>query len=490
MQDCFAPPGTAARPVQMVTAAGYAAWRDSAAAPVRDWLAATGFRPKPGAVALLPDGGALLVVSSPGEPWDAAALQGALPHGDWRLADTNGLLAADLATLGWALAAYRFTRYRREEIPQPRLVSPAGPGVARARELAAAAWQARDLVNTPANDLGPAELTTAVQEVAQRFDAECRVTVGDDLLAAGYPAVHAVGRASDRAPRLVDLRWGDPAAPRVTLVGKGVCFDTGGLDIKPSSGMLLMKKDMGGAALMLALARCVMALAVPVRLRLLIPAVENSIGGSAFRPGDVLTMRNGKTVEITNTDAEGRLVLADALADADAENPALLLDAATLTGAARVAVGPELPALFSPDDTLAQDLVRLGEEQFDPMWRLPLHAAYLGYMKSPVADLANASSKPFAGAITAALFLQEFVPEHAELGASRRVRLERRQPPGAAARRRGHRLAPPPGADRGPLRRRTELRRPCRARRRPTAQTTRTSSPSTPAGWTTTSTGT
>ncbi|MFO1075179.1 MAG: leucyl aminopeptidase family protein, partial [Geminicoccaceae bacterium] len=268
---------------------------------------------------------------------------------------------------------------------------------------------ARDLVNTPANDLGPEELAAAVQAVATQFGASCEVTVGEALLAANYPAVHAVGRAAARAPRLVDLRWGPAEAPKLTLVGKGVCFDTGGLDLKPSSAMLLMKKDMGGSAVMLALARCVMALELPVRLRLLIPAVENSVGGDAFRPGDILRMRNGSTVEITNTDAEGRLVLADTLSAADVEAPDLLIDASTLTGAARVAVGPELPALFTPDDALAEDLLQAGRAGFDPLWRLPLHAPYLSYMKSPVADLANAASKPFAGAITAALFLKEFV---------------------------------------------------------------------------------
>jgi leucyl aminopeptidase len=312
--------------------------------------------------------------------------------------------------LGWALAAYRFTRYRSEEATKEvRLVLPEGEGVARAGHLAEATWLARDLINTPAGDLGPEELAAAVQDVAKRFGAECRVIVGDELLAANYPAVHTVGRAAARPPRLVDLTWGDAAAPKLTLVGKGVCFDTGGLDIKPSSGMLLMKKDMGGAALMLALAQCVMALGLRVRLRLLIPAVENSIDGGAFRPGDVIRMRSGTTVEVTNTDAEGRLILADALSEADGEEPRLLLDAATLTGAARVAVGPELPALFTPDDALAQDLMRHGEASFDPLWRLPLHAPYLAYLKSSVADLANASSKAFAGATTAALFLKEFV---------------------------------------------------------------------------------
>lgn len=409
MLACFAPADAAARSVRVVAAAGFADWLATAEPAARDWLAGSGFKAKPGATALIPGGGAVLTVSAPAEPWDAAALHAALPAGDWRLDDPDGLLPPALAALGWALAAYRFTRYRADETPRPRLVLPAGPGVARALHLAEATWQARDLVNTPANDLGPAELAAAVVEVGTAFQAECRVIVGDDLLAANYPAVHAVGRASDRAPRLVDLRWGDPAAPKVTLVGKGVCFDTGGLDIKPSSGMAMMKKDMGGAALMLALARCIMALELPVRLRLLIPAVENSIGGSAFRPGDVLTMRNGSSVEITNTDAEGRLILADALVEADTELPDLLMDAATLTGAARVAVGPELPALFTPDNRLAEELARHSAAQFDPLWRLPLHAPYLAYMKSPVADLANASSKPFAGAITAALFLQEFV---------------------------------------------------------------------------------
>ena len=414
MLSCFVPTGTPARPVHVVSAADYASWLAAAPAGVGDWLAGSDFKPKAGAVALLlaqagdpPQ--ALLVASTPPEPWDASGLLAALPPGTWQLADAGDRLPPDLATLGWALAAYRFTRYRRAETEQPRLVLPQGAGVERALQIAAATWLARDLINTPANDLGPAELADAVGEEARRFGAEIQATVGDALLEANYPAIHAVGRASPRAPRLIDLRWGDASAPRVTLVGKGVCFDTGGLDIKPSSNMLLMKKDMGGAAVMLALARCVMALDLPVRLRLLVPAVENSVGGAAFRPGDVLTMRSGKTVEITNTDAEGRLVLADALAEADGEEPALLLDAATLTGAARVAVGPELPALFTPDDRLAEDLLREGSRSFDPLWRLPLHAPYLGYMKSSVADLANASSKAFAGSITAALFLKEFV---------------------------------------------------------------------------------
>lgn len=414
MLPCFAPAGTSARPVTLVSVGGYRDWLDQAEPRSRAWLEATGFKAKGGAVALLPDAegqaaGALLVVSEPAEPWDAAALASTLPAGTWELADPGGLMPPALAVLGWALACYRFERYRSEERREARLVLPKGEGVERACRIAEATWQARDLINTPTNDLGPEELAGAVEAVAGRFDAQCRVTVGEALLAANYPAVHAVGRAAARAPRLIDLVWGEPEAPRLTLVGKGVCFDTGGLDIKPSSGMLLMKKDMGGAAVMLALAQCVMALQLPLRLRLLIPAVENSISGAAFRPGDVIRMRSGTTVEVTNTDAEGRLILADALAEADGETPRLLIDAATLTGAARVAVGPELPAVFTPDEALAGDLLRCGEASFEPLWRLPLHAPYLSYLKSQVADLANASSKAFAGSITAALFLKEFV---------------------------------------------------------------------------------
>ena len=416
MLSCFAAAGAEARRIEVVPASGYEAWLADADAAARTWLQSTGFKAKGGAVALLPgtDGAvarALLVASEPAEPWDAAALQAALPAGTWTLAAGAALPAAH-AVLGWGLAAYRFTRYRAaEDKAQPQLVLPKGDGVDRALALVEATWLARDLVNTPSNDLGPAELAEAVAGVAKRFGASCAITEGEDLLAANYPAVHAVGRASSRAPRLIDVAWGDPAAPKLTLVGKGVCFDTGGLDIKPSSNMLLMKKDMGGAALMLALAHCVMALSLPVRLRLLVPAVENSISGNAFRPSDVLRMRNGSTVEITNTDAEGRLVLADALTEADGEAPALLLDAATLTGAARVAVGPELPGLFTPDDALADDLLACGREAFEPLWRLPLHEGYRGYLKSSVADIVNASLKPFAGATTAALFLQSFVKQ-------------------------------------------------------------------------------
>jgi leucyl aminopeptidase len=272
---------------------------------------------------------------------------------------------------------------------------------------AAANALARDLINTPANDLGPEELAAAATQLARRFGARCRVVAGEELRS--YPLVQTVGAGSPRAPRLIDLRWGNPDSPRVTLVGKGVCFDTGGLDLKPSAGMLLMKKDMGGAACALGLAQMLMQLGAPIALRVLIPAVENSIDGAAYRPGDILRSRRGLSVEIGNTDAEGRLVLADALADADGERPDLLVDLATLTGAARVALGPELPAAFSPDESLLAALRVHGEEEADPVWPLPLWSGYEDELSSKVADLSNVSAAPFAGSIIGALFLKRFV---------------------------------------------------------------------------------
>ncbi|MCC2665736.1 MAG: leucyl aminopeptidase family protein, partial [Geminicoccaceae bacterium] len=277
--------------------------------------------------------------------------------------------------------------------------------------IADAVYLARDLINMPASDLGPAELALAAEAVATRGGAEFRTVEGDRLLEENYPALHAVGRASPRAPRLIELVWGAADAPKLTLVGKGVCFDTGGLDLKSSQNMLLMKKDMGGAAVTLGLAQAIMAQDLPVRLRLLIGAVENSVAGSAFRPGDVLSTRKGLTVEIGNTDAEGRLVLADLLAEGDREQPDLMIDCATLTGAARVALGPDLPALFTADDRLAHDLIAAGRAVFEPVWRLPLHQPYREMLDSSVADINNAGSGGFAGAITGALFVKEFVTE-------------------------------------------------------------------------------
>ena len=404
------------RPVHLLRARDFPAWLEAQPGNRRSWLDSIGFKAEPGKLALLPGpdgavGAALLIVGEPATLWDAAAAPSALPAGLWRLDDPAGALDPAEAALGWALACYRFERYRKPGDPPPRLAVPDATSRARAEVVAGAIALVRDLVNTPANELGPAELEAAAAALALEAGAAFSSIVGEALVEQNWPLVHAVGAASPRPPRLIELVWGEPGAPKLTLVGKGVCFDTGGLDIKPSASMLLMKKDMAGAALMLGLAKAIMGLALSVRLRVLIPAVENAVGGRAFRPGDVLRSRKGLTVEIGNTDAEGRLVLADALAEADRERPELLLDAATLTGAARVALGPELPALFTPDDGLARELLEAGERTAEPLWRLPLHAPYRRYLDSKLADINNAGQKNFAGAITAALFLKEFVVE-------------------------------------------------------------------------------
>ena len=417
MLNCFvAEPGTHARLVHTIGAGMYRDWLGGQPAHVRAWLEGSQFEAKAGRSALLPDAdgtpaSALLLQSEPAEPWDFAAVRDRLPAGDWRLKPAAGNLNLGAAALGWALASYRFERYRKKESRPVRLAVSADPAIERANAIAETVYLARDLINTPAADLGPAELAEAASAVAARFGATCRAMVGEDLLEQNFPAVHAVGQASARPPRVIDLAWGEADAPKLTLVGKGVCFDTGGLDLKTSGNMQLMKKDMGGAAVTLALAQVVMALALPVRLRLLIGAVENSVSGSSMRPGDILRTRKGLTVEIGNTDAEGRLVLADLLAEADSERSALLVDCATLTGAARVALGPDLPALFTPDDALADDLLAAGRSAFEPLWRLPLHAPYRDLIDSPIADLNNAGKAGSAGAITAALFLERFVTD-------------------------------------------------------------------------------
>jgi len=407
-------------PITAVTEAAFAGWRGAAPAPVRNWLDACAVKAKAGTQALVPgaDGGlerVVAVVEDRPDLWSFAGLPAALPPGSYRLDAPAGFdLDARLATaaaLGWLIGGYRFERYRKpaDGAQAPCLAAPAGADLARARRLARAHALVRDLVNTPANDMGPAELAAAAREVAGARGAAITVIEGEALLDAGYPMIHAVGRASARAPRLIDLAWGDAGAPRLTLVGKGVCFDSGGLDLKTADGMRLMKKDMGGAAHALALADAIMDANLAVRLRVLIPAVENSVSGSAFRPGDVLATRAGRNVEIGNTDAEGRLVLCDALAEADREAPRLLIDLATLTGAARVALGPDVPALFTDDDALAADLARHATGESDPLWRLPLWRGYRKDLDSEVADICNISDAPFAGAITAALFLREFL---------------------------------------------------------------------------------
>ncbi|HKS89112.1 MAG TPA: leucyl aminopeptidase family protein [Stellaceae bacterium] len=402
-------------PVTPVSKDGFAAWRERAPERERGWAAAIGFAGEGGRLALIPDGDGrlarVLVGIGDGEAamWSLASLPDALPPGAYRLDQASEEGDASRLALGWALGTYAFTRYREKKDTPAALVWPEGADRALVERLAAAVFLARDLINTPASDMGPDELAAAAIEVAKRSGAYHRVILGDALLAENYPTIHMVGRASTRAPRLVDIVWGDENAPKLTLVGKGVCFDTGGLDLKPASGMRMMKKDMGGAAIMLGLGRAIMQANLPVRLRVLLPLVENAVSGEAMRPLDVVRTRKGLTVEIGNTDAEGRLILCDALAEAASEKPALILDAATLTGAARVAVGPELGALFCNDDGLAAGLLAAGTAEDDALWRMPLWRPYRRLLDSKVADLNNVSDGPHAGAITAALYLQEFV---------------------------------------------------------------------------------
>ncbi len=403
----------AAIPLHAVAVDEFDDWKAGRSSSDRQWLESTGFKAKAGKSATLPAaeggiGGAVLCLGNDG-PFDYASAAEKLPTGSYRLTPEPEVAEANNAALGWGLSGYRFERYKQEEEEgTANLVWPAACERARTEAALEAIFLARDLVNTTAADLGPAELATAARGVAEKFGAEYSEIVGDDLLDANYPMVHAVGRASSRPPRLIDFVWGDKQHPRVTLVGKGVCFDSGGLDLKPASAMELMKKDMGGSAAVLALAFMVMAANMPVRLRVLIPAVENAVSANAFRPGDVLQSRKGLTVEIGNTDAEGRLVLADALAEAVSEEPELLVDCATLTGAARVALGPELPAFFTPDDDLARELSEAGDAVHDPVWRLPLWQPYTDLFKSRIADLNNAGEDRLGGAITAALFLERF----------------------------------------------------------------------------------
>ncbi|CAO3399325.1 leucyl aminopeptidase family protein [Azospirillum palustre] len=398
-----------------VTKAGLADWLAAQSPATASWVKAVGFTGEAGSTVFLPgpDGAVAHVlagVSAVDDLWAFAGLPASLPAGSYRIDAALDARAATRAALGWALGSYRFTRYKKPpEKGFATLVWPAEADRGEVERAATATWLVRDLVNTPACDMGPAELAQAAQDLAAEFDAAVEVIVGQDLLDRDYPAIHAVGRASPRAPRLVDLRWGNPTHPKVTIVGKGVCFDTGGLDLKPSSAMLIMKKDMGGAAHALALGRMIMMAGLPVRLRVLVPAVENVVAGDSFKPQDVLKTRKGLTIEVGNTDAEGRLILCDALAEADSEKPELLIDFATLTGAARVALGPDLPALMSNNDALANDLTEAGTAVDDPMWRLPLWAPYRKGLDSKVADINNVTANGFAGAITAGLFLQEFV---------------------------------------------------------------------------------
>ncbi len=383
------------------------------------WLKTIGFAAKEGELVLVPnDGerlGAAVLGLGPGrDPHALALFSERLAPGFYALGDVPAAFGGARAAYAWAIGTYAFERYRaarkkgaRKE--HPRLVLPAGIDGEAVSRIAEGVFWARDLINTPANDMGPAELEEAARALAGKFGARIEVVTGEALIAQNYPMIHAVGRASTRAPRIIDLIWGKSEHVKLTLVGKGVCFDTGGLDLKNSSGMLTMKKDMGGAACVLGLAQMIMDARLPIRLRVMIPAVENSVSGSSYRPGDVLVSRKGLTVEIGNTDAEGRLVLADALAEADGESPALLLCLATLTGAARAATGMELPPFFTDDETLAADLMRHGTAEHDPVWRLPLWRSYEPTVDSTIADVNNAPEYALAGAITAALFINRFI---------------------------------------------------------------------------------
>lgn len=418
MHPVFVPRGEASQaiPIWFVTAAG---WDDGGGpldAPTRIFARAAGFEPRPGSHLLVPGannrlGGVLFGIENPKAPnknlFGPGKLADILPAGTYRFA--NAPHDARLAALAFALGSYRFTRYRKAEDKAVRLEIPDGVDAAELSRIVEAAALARDLINTPANDMGPAELEKAARDLAARHGAKISAIVGDDLLAKNFPLIHAVGRAAAGAPRLIDMTWGDPKAPKVTLVGKGVCFDSGGLDIKSDSAMLIMKKDMGGAANVLALAHMVMDRKLKLRLRVLIPAVENAISGSAMRPLDIYRSRKGITVEVGNTDAEGRLILADALALADEEAPELLIDMGTLTGAARVALGPELPPFYTGDEALAAKVAQHAAAENDPLWRLPLWQPYASMLDSKTADINNVSTSSFAGSITCALFMQRFV---------------------------------------------------------------------------------
>jgi leucyl aminopeptidase len=408
-------PSNAAVPIHLVDAASFAKRSAKLPPATRRWFAATGFTGAADTHALLADAGGRLKAVWAGvrdvrHPFALAALPRALPPGRYRLGDA-GLTATDeVAALSWEFGAYVFDLYRPAKRDAAELVLAPSAGATRGLMLAAATVAVRDLVNTPAEHMGPAELAQAARLLAEHHGASFKQTVGDELLQANFPAIHAVGRASTRAPRLIELNWGHARDPRLTLVGKGVCFDSGGLDIKGADGMRLMKKDMGGAANVLGLASLVMAMKLPVRLQVLIPAVDNAIAGNAYRPGDVIKTRSGLHIEIGNTDAEGRVILCDALSYGAEGRPALMIDMATLTGAARVALGHQLPALFCRRMELARELVDGSLALHDPLWHMPLWRDYHAVIESDIADIVNTGRGPQGGAINAANFLADFVP--------------------------------------------------------------------------------
>ena len=400
-------------PITPITAATLPTWLEQHAQS-RDWISTIGFKAQPGSFAFVPsrDGRPCAILAAPNEGaavYRFAHLPTALPEGVYALELDGDYGSPTEVALGWALGSYQFSSYKKPKRAPAALVWPADTDQAEVERVSRAVFLARDLINTPAEDMGPEQLAAAAKRVAETHGAKLTVTIGDDLLKSNYPTIHIVGRASDREPRLIDVRWGEQSAPKVTLVGKGVCFDTGGLDLKPRDGMLEMKKDMGGAAVVLGLADALMSSGTRICLRVLIPAVENSVSGNAYRPLDIVRTRLGKTVEIGNTDAEGRLILCDALAEADSEQPDLLIDCATLTGAARIALGPELQALYCDDDDTAHGMLKAGTEVGDPLWRMPIWRSYRKELDGKCADLNNVAKGTFAGSIIDALYLAEFV---------------------------------------------------------------------------------
>ncbi len=410
-----AAPGEAARPLYFLGREQLAEWRGRQPRDLGQWMDAHRFEASAGSVLVLPGtegiAGAVVGIGDPRDPYSYAHAPFALPGGDWV---AEGMLDDETRRalqLGWGLGSYRYARFRTPVREPARLVVEGDALDAEVADVLAACLRVRELVNTPTEHMGPEQLHDVVEAIATAHGARFEAVVGDELLARNFPAIHAVGRASHRAPRLLQLQWGDESHPKLTLVGKGVCFDTGGLNIKTGEGMRNMKKDMGGSAHAIALAELVMARALPVRLTLLVPAVENAIGPASYRPGEVVATRKGVSVEIDNTDAEGRMVLCDALTYACESAPALLLDFATLTGAARVALGPDLPALFANDDAVATQWLEAGQQVRDPVWRMPLWRPYLRYLTSHVADIANSGPSKMAGSIAAALYLERFVAE-------------------------------------------------------------------------------
>lgn len=407
----------AALPLHLVVESDYAHWLAGLDEAVRAQILAQRFEGRRYTSAVWYDrrgevAGAVVGARAADDVWALGALPYALPERSYRLADGLPAGVQQRLALGYALGAYQYTRYKPKAQRAPaRLVLADAAAREQQLRIAAAVHGARDWVNTPTEDLGPEHIEDAISALAAAHGAQVHTIVGEALLQQGFPAIHAVGRASHRAPRLIELNWGDPAHPRVAILGKGVCFDTGGLDIKPSDGMALMKKDMGGSAVAVHLARLIMEQQLPIRLQLLVPAVENAIGPNAYRPGEVIATRAGLSVEIGNTDAEGRVILCDALSYASEGQPELILDFATLTGAARIALGPDLPALFANRDALVQDLIAAGREVGDPLWPMPLWEDYYSLIDSRIADLNNAGSSRMGGAITAALYLKRFVPD-------------------------------------------------------------------------------